>query len=149
MKKIFFLIAIMIIAASYSQSAMAQTEAQKIDLCTKAAGADATLEKSYTIKLDAARDGERAPVFRNATAMRKGNVYRFTICTDEESSGEAILQLLDDGKVVGTTYDQATGRTFPGFNFECTKSAVYVIFISFKDGREGSAVAILSHVKAL
>lgn len=148
MKKIFFLITILITAAFFSHSAKAQTEAQRIELCTKVAG-EATLEKSYAVRLDAADDGQRAPNFKQPIAMRKGNRFRFTICTDEESSGEAILELWDEAKKVASTYISETGKTFQNFDFECNKTAVYVIMISFKDGKAGSAVGVVSHVKTL
>jgi len=135
--------------AFFSQTVKAQTEAQKVELCTKAAGSDATFLSSYSVQLAAAGDGQRAPSFKQATALKKGNRYRITICTDEESSGEAIVELFDEAKKMGTTYDPATGKIFPGFDFDCTKSAIYVFIVSFKDGKNGSSVAILSHIKTL
>ena len=148
MKNIISLTIFIFAVTLFSQSAKAQTEAQRIELCTKVAGG-ATLLSSYPVQLPAAKDGERPPITRQAVAMRKGNAYRFTICTDEESTGEAILVVLDEGKQVGSSYNPETGRTFQNFDFECNKSAAYVIMISFKDGREGSAIAIVSHVKTL
>ena len=149
MKKIFFLTTILFTAAFFSQSVKAQTEAQRIELCTKAAGADATFQSSYPVRLEAAKPGQRPPDFKQGFGLIKGNKYRFTICTDEESSSEAILQLYDQGKMIGTSYISESGKTFQSFDFDCTKSAAYVIIISFKDGKEGSAVAIVSHVKTL
>ena len=148
MKNIFSLTIFIFAVALFSQSAKAQTEAQRIELCTKVAGG-ATLLSSYPVQLEAAKDGQRPPIFRNAVLMRKGNAYRFTICTDEESSGEAILQVYDEGKIIGSSYIPETGKTYPNFDFECNKSATYVIMISFKDGKAGSAVGIVSHVKTL
>jgi len=149
MKKIYFLTSLLFIAAFFSQSIKAQTEAQKVDLCTKVAGVDASLEKSYTVQLTAAASGQRAPAFKQAVMMRKGNRYRFTICTDEESFGEAVLELFDEAKKIGSSYNPETGKMYQSFDFDCTKSAIYVIFISFKDGKEGSAVGVLSHIKTL
>jgi hypothetical protein len=149
MKKLFFLTSLLFAAAFFSQSAMAQTEAQKIELCTKVAGTDATLEQSYPVQLPAVKDGERAPTFKKAMAMRKGNRYRFTICTDEESAGEAIMDLFDEQKKAGSTFIPETGKTYRSFDFDCSKTGAYVIIVSFKDGKEGSAVGILSHVKTL
>jgi len=148
MKKIFFFTVFLFTVAFFSQTAKAQTEAQKVELCSKAAGG-ATLLESYPVQLEAAKDGERARVFRQAVMMRKGNKYRFTICTDEESGGEGILKLFDEAKLMGTSYNEETGKTYQNFDFDCQKSAVYLIFINFKDGKEGSAVAVVSHVKTL
>ena len=147
MKKIIFLTSLLFVAALFSHSVKAQTEAQKIELCTKAAGADATLEQSYPVQLQAAKDGERAPSFKKPFALRKGNLYRFTICTDEESAGEAILEVFQEAKKVGSSFQN--GKHFQSFDFDCTNTAAYMIMVSFKDGKEGSAVVILSHVKTL
>jgi len=146
MKKIFFLTLVLLTAAFYSQSVNAQTEAQRIELCTKAAG-DCTFLSSYPVQLPAAGSGQKAPNFKQATILKKGNVYRFTICTDEESAGEAYLEVFDEAKKMGSSL--VDGKTYPSFNFECTKTAHYVFFVTFRDGKEGSAVAILSHVKTL
>jgi len=148
MKKIFFLALFLFVAAFFSQSVKAQTEAQKIELCTKLAGG-ATLLSSYPVQLLAAGDGERAPTFRQALAIRKGNQYRFTICTDEESVGEAIIHVYDEGKLVGTNYIPSSGKIVQSFDIDCSKTAPYMVIVSFKDGREGSAVCIVSHVKTL
>ncbi len=148
MKKIFFLALFVITAAFFSPSAKAQTEAQRVDLCAKAAG-DVTFMSDYVAQLAGAEDGQRAPIYRKAVALRKGNRYRFTICTDEESSGEAILQLYDENKLMGSSFNPETGKDYQSFDFDCSKTAVYLIFISVKDGKQGSAVGILSHVKTL
>ena len=149
MKKISYLTVFLFCAVFFSQSLKAQTEAQRIELCTKIAGGDATLEKSYLVQLAAAKTGERQTPFKQAVAMRKGNRYRFTICTDEESTGEAILELYDEAKKVGASYNPETNKTHQNFDFDCTKTAVYIIFISIKDGKDGSAIGIASHVKTL
>ena len=146
MKKIFFLTLILVTVAFFSQSVKAQTEAQRIELCTKAAG-ECTFLSSYPAQLPAVKTGERPPSFKQATILKKGNQYRFTICTDEESAGEAVLEVFDEAKKMGSSL--VDGKTYQSFNFECNKTAHYVIFISFRDGKEGSAVAILSHVKTL
>ena len=148
MKKIFFFTLFLFAALFFSQSVKAQTEAQKVELCTKAAGG-ATLLNSFPVQLPAANDGQRAPVFRTTLAMRKGNCYRFTICTDEESAGEAIMQVYEEGKLLLSTYLPETGKMYPYVDLECNKMSKYTIMISFKDGREGSAVGIVSHVRTL
>jgi len=148
MKKISFLIIFLFTVTLFSQTVNAQSEAQKVELCSKIAGG-ATLLESYPVQLEAAKDGQRAPVFRQAVMMRKGNKYRFTICTDEESAGEGILKLFDEAKQMLSSYDEATGKTYQNIDFDCQKSAVYIIFVSFKDGKQGSSVAVVSHVKTL
>jgi len=148
MKKILFLTVSLFAATFFSQTIKAQTEAQKVELCSKVAGGAKLLE-SYIAQLPAAKDGERPPLFRQAVGLKKGNSYRFTICTDEESSGDAILMVYDEGKMIGTSYIQSSGQMVQNFDIECNKTAVYIIMISFKDGKDGSAVSVVSHVKTL
>ena len=142
MKKLFFFTLVLFTAAFFSESLKAQTEAQKIELCSRVA--NATMVNNYVVQLPAAREGERAQDFKQAFGLRAGNKYRITICTDEESDGEAYVRLMDAGKLVGTSYDTQTGRTVQSFDFDCTKTAAYVIIVAIKDGKEGAAVIIVS-----
>ena len=148
MKKLFFLTILLFVAIFLSQSVKAQTEAQRVDLCTKVAGGTSFLD-SYPIQLGGVKDGEREPVFRQAVALRKGNRYRLTICTDEESAGDAVLKLYDESKLMGSSYNPDTGKEYQNFDFDCNKTAIYILFVSFRDGKEGSAISVLSHVKTL
>ncbi|MDR2847999.1 MAG: hypothetical protein LBV39_02735 [Bacteroidales bacterium] len=148
MKRILFLGIIFLLALVVTPSAKAQTETQRIDLCVKAAG-DVKFLYDYPAHLAAAAAGEKAPMFRQAIALRKGNRYRFTICTDEESEGEGVLQVFDENKPIGSSFNPETGAQYQSFDFDCQKTAFYIMFISFRDGKEGSAVGILSHVKTL
>ena len=148
MKKIFLLPFFIFTFTCFFQSAKAQSEAQKVDMCAKLAG-DATFQSDYPVQLTGTEAGQRAPVYRKAVALRKGNRYRFTICTDEESSGDAVLQLYDENKMMGSSFYPDTGKEYQNFDFDCNKTAVYILIISFKDGKEGSAIGVLSHVKTL
>ena len=148
MKKVFFLTLVLFAATTFfSQSVKAQTEAQRIELCSQVA--NSTVQGSYVINLDPASDGQRPPDFRQPIALRAKNKYRITVCTDEESTGEAIVNLLEEGRIVGRTLDPQTGRVHTSIDFDCTKTSVYIIIASIKDGRAGSAVIIVSHVKTL
>ena len=148
MKKVVVLLMSLVFTVFFSQSLKAQTESQRVDLCTRVAG-NVTFQSSYLVKLNAARDGERPPVFRQGIILKKGNSYRFTLCTDEESAGEAILTVFDEGRPMGSTFIPSTGVSYPSIDIEVNKTAPYMVMITFKDGREGSAVAILSHVRTL
>ena len=146
MKKVIILTSIVLTTAFFSQ-VNAQAEAQRLELCTKVAGN--TFLSSYTINLEQPSGGGRQQPFKQALLMRKGNMYKFTVCTDDESTGEAYLELYDEGKRIGSTYNASTGKIFQSFEFECNKSATYVIFVKIKDEKKGSAISVLSHVKTL
>lgn len=134
---------------SFSLSLKAQTEAQKVEICSKMAGADATYLKDFPVVLDAAQGNEKPPAAKYSLMLRKDTKYRLTICTADDSPGKGYLQLWDGEKMLGTTYDPKTGREFTGFDFDCQKSGVYHIFFMFVDGKAGNAMGILSFVNKL
>ena len=105
----------------------------------------------YPVRLYAAKDGEDAPLFKQVVAMRRGNRYRFTICTDENSTEKAVLKLYDNKTELlrGSTYNPETDTMSHSFDFDCDKTTVYRIEITFKDGKEGTATGIVSWVENL
>jgi hypothetical protein len=51
--------------------------------------------------------------------------------------------------LLGSTFISTTGKEFPFFDFKCQKTGVYHVFISFKEGKAGEGVGVLSYVKKL
>ena len=105
--------------------------------------------KDFIVKLDAGTPGGAPPSARFALLLSKSVVYRFSICTAPNSEGEAVLQLFDMNTLLGSTFISATGKDFPYFDFKCQKTGVYHVFISFKEGKAGEGVGVLSYVKKL
>jgi len=127
----------------------AQSTTRLVELCAESAGKDATYLKDFVVQLDAAGPDGKAPVAKYSMVLSKNNVYRFTICNADDSEGRAVLQLFDMNVMLGSTYNPSTGKEYKSFDFQCQKTGVYHIFISFIDGKKGTAVAILSYVKTL
>ena len=126
----------------------AQENVELVAQCAASAG-DVTYLKDFVVKLDAGVPGGNPPSAKFSMVLSKNTQYRFSICTAPDSDGEAILQLFDMNVLQGSTYISATGKEFPFFDFKCQKTGVYHVFISFKEGRPGEAVDILSFVKKL
>ena len=144
MKLAIFLSSIVFYTNLYSQE-ISQLTAQ----CAASAGDNATYLKDFVVTLDAGTPGGAPPQARYALLMNKNSKYRLTICNAPQSDGEAVLQLFDMNKLLGSTFIEATGKDFPSFDFNCTKTGVYHIFVSFKEGKSGEAVAILSYIGRL
>jgi hypothetical protein len=145
MKKITVtLITLLFIALSYIN---AQDISQVVAQC--AAAADAVYLKDYVVNLDASTPGGAPNQARFALMLSKNTKYRFSVCPAPNSEGEPVLQLYDMNIMVGSTFIEATGKDFHMFDFNCQKSAIYHIFISFKEGKAGEAVGVLSFVKRL
>lgn len=143
LKLIFFSTILLIAADMY-----AQENVELVAQCAASAG-DVTYLKDFVVKLDAGVPGGNPPSAKFSMVLSKSTQYRFSICTAPDSDGEAILQLFDMNVLQGSTYISATGKEFPFFDFKCQKTGVYHVFISFKEGKPGEAVGILSFVKKL
>jgi hypothetical protein len=126
----------------------AQDISQLTAQCAGNAG-DVMYLKDFVVKLDQGTPGGAPPTARFALLLNKSIVYRFSICTAANSEGEAVLQLFDLNTLLGSTFITATGKDYPSFDFKCQKTGVYHVFISFKEGKSGEGVGIMSYVKKL
>ncbi|MBN2275217.1 MAG: hypothetical protein JXR41_14530 [Bacteroidales bacterium] len=146
MKNIKFIILFLVLSCAFSLRA--QDISQLTAQCAANAG-DVMYLKDFVVKLDAGTPGGAPPTARFALLLSKSVVYRFSICTAPNSEGEAVLQLFDMNTLLGSTFITATGKDFPFFDFKCQKTGVYHVFISFKEGKAGEGVGVLSYVKKL
>lgn len=147
MKNIKLLFAILFMALSYN--AFAQTEAQKVELCSASAGTDATYLKDFVVELQSAQGNEKAPVAKYSLLLNKDTRYRFTICTDDDSQGKGIVQLYDTQTLLVSSFNPTTGKEWKQFDIDIQKTSVYHVFINFHEGKAGKAVVIMSLMKRL
>jgi len=124
----------------------AQSGQELIDICGMIAG-DATYLKDFEIKLEEVKTGEEPPRAVYSILLTKNMMYKFSICNSSDFSGKAIVNLYDNNRILGTSYQVATGKYYPSFNFKCSKTGVYHIIIKFKDGEKGLALTLLSLVE--
>lgn len=115
--------------------------------CAMNAGMDAVYLQDFKAdKTQYTTDGKLIPT--KFTMLLKKNVrYRFTVCKSPSFAGKVVLKLYDESRLMGTTFNPATGKDYPGFDFACTKTGVYHLFIEFPDGTPGEVAAILSYVE--
>lgn len=125
----------------FAGSAMAQTD-ELVNKCALGIG-NATYLKDYKVKLPAS--SVSPPTAKMTTILNKGTFYKLSVCNAEGSEGEAIIKLMENNTVLGTNL-KPDGGFVTAIGFQCTKTGMYSIEISFKDGKEGSAVGILSYV---
>ena len=150
MRKIYFLFTLFAIflISSNGNKLFAQSGQELLDICNLVAG-DAMYLKDFQVKLDAARPGEEPPIARYSIVLSKNTEYLFSICNSNDYSGQAIFQIYDNNRLLATNYVVATGQSYPKVKFICSTTGVYHIWISFKEGEQGLAVAVLSFVKKL
>ncbi|HDP54326.1 MAG TPA: hypothetical protein ENN24_01395 [Bacteroidetes bacterium] len=129
----------------FSANSFAQSEDDLVEICAMVAG-DATFLKDFKIRLDA---GDPPPTQRFSVILKKGIKYRFSVCNSNDLEGKVVLQLLDNNRLLATTYVVATGKDYPSIDYACTKTGAYHLFYSFRDGKPGLAVGLLSLVETM
>lgn len=135
------LLSLLIISAT--PALLRQDTQQLIQDCASKAGEGTIYLKDFVVSLPAAEPNQNPPMFRQAILLRGDNIYRFNICNQQ---GEAVIRIFDSSKMIISSYDQQSGKNYNPINFGCTKTGQYSIVISFKDGKAGEAIGIMSHV---
>ena len=118
-----------------------------ISKCATNAGTDAKYLKDFRIQLGkATAQGDFR--YKANMSLWKNTKYRFTMCNAENSKGQLILAIKDEtNKLILSSYDKKTGKTYSYVDFECQKSGLYQISYDFTDGQQGSGVGVVSMIK--
>ncbi len=127
---------------------VSQTAEKLVEICAAKLG-DAQYLRDFQVELEAAEDGSEKPVAKYSLILSSNTQYRLMVCNAEDSDGSAIIELYDGRGFMGSNYSEKTGKKYPSFDVQIKRTDVYHIFISFKDGNPGRAVAILAFVKRL
>jgi hypothetical protein len=115
--------------------------------CVITAGPDAKYLKDFRIQL-----GKTTPEselrYKANMSLWKSTKYRFSMCNEENSKGQLILNIKDEtNKLILSSFDKKTGKTYSSVDFECQKSGIYQISFDFTDGEQGSGVGVVSLIK--
>jgi len=131
--------------AMFSINGFAQCGDELVDDCASDIGS-ATYLKDFKIQLQKAEKNQPVPVHRVSVVLNAGTTYKFSVCNAPEYEGAAIIQLYDSNRLLGSSLNLQTGKLMKEFMMQCSKTGVYYMFVSFQDGKEGCAAAILSYV---
>jgi hypothetical protein len=115
--------------------------------CVSNAGADAKYLKDFRIQLGKSTvQGEFR--FKANMSLWKSTTYRFTMCNAEDSRGKLILNITDEAsKLVLSSFDKNTGKTYTYIDFTCNKSGIYQLNYDFVNEPQGSGMGVVSVVK--
>lgn len=115
--------------------------------CIANSGANTRYLKDFRIELGSTTIHSDLRYKANIS-LWKNTKYRFTLCNKQESKGQLILNIKDNAnKLVLTSFDQKTGKTYPFVDFICNKSGIYQLDFDFTDGQQGSGVGVVSMLK--
>ena len=106
----------------------------------------ATYLKDFRVKLpEVAASKKQKEEF--SILLNKGTHYRFNVKADSACTDQIVLKLYDFTKFYGSNYDESDGMSYPYFDFFCAKTQVYYLSLSFVEGKEGCAAAVVSYVQ--
>ncbi len=140
MKRLFKIIPILLLVLCVQQ-ASAQTD-DLVNVCALGIG-NATYLKDFKVKLPASAGN--APATKFNVILNKGTMYKITVCNAEGYEGKAVINLMENVNVLGTNV-KPDGSFQDAIGFVCQKTGMYNISCSFKNGKEGAAVIILSYM---
>lgn len=124
-----------------------QTTDPLVSKCAMNSGPNTTYLKDFRVQLG---KGVTQPELRQKQVfpLSKNMKYRFTLCNSDNSKGELIMKIKDsDGKLILSTFDPKSGKTFPSVDFICNKTGTYQLYFDFRDFQQGLGVGIVSLVK--
>lgn len=118
-----------------------------VNQCIASAGSNSKYLKDFRVQLGKASDpGELR--YKTQMSLWKNTKYRFTMCNSDDSKGQLYLRIKDNtNKVVLSSYNQETGKTYSYVDFICNKSGIYQLSFDFVDGQQGSGVGVVSMIK--
>lgn len=144
MKKNVFILAFFLTLGIVS---LGQTNDTFVGSCVNNAGPDSKYLKDFRIQLGKATvQGELR--FKANMSLWKSTKYRFTMCNADDSRGKLILNVRDEAnKIVLSSFDQNTGKTYTYIDFTCNKSGIYQLTYDFVNETQGSGMGVVSVVK--
>ena len=105
----------------------------------------ATYLKDFRVRLDAVTSSKKQKE-EFSILLNKGTHYRFNVKADSACTDQIVLKLYDFTKFYGSNYDESDGMSYDFFDFFCGKTQVYYLSLSFAEGKEGCAAAVVSYV---
>jgi len=144
MKKYTLFLAFLLTAGVLS---FGQTTDPLVSNCAINAGANAKYLKDFRVQLGKAANPTDLRYKANMS-LWKNTKYRFTMCNADDSKGQLILSIKDESnKVIISSYDKTSGKTYSFIDFTCNKSGMYQLNYDFINGLQGSGVGVVSMVK--
>ncbi|MBS0009836.1 MAG: hypothetical protein KFF49_00395 [Bacteroidales bacterium] len=144
MKRTLSLSLILLLAAC---ALSAQDQDKLVSDCALSIRGNTTYLKDFVIKLPEADDAENIPVHKENIYLMKKQNYMFTQCKGDDSQGELVIEIYDTDKLITSSLIRSSGRIYSSIEFSCNKTGLYTVWYSFKDGKKGLGVGIVSLLK--
>jgi hypothetical protein len=123
-----------------------QCDNNLVELAMAQSGKDAVFVREFKVQLQKGTVRNPVPTVKFNVYLKEEVKYRFNIINDKSSGSEAILQLFQNGKCVGSTFEEGGNHFKQVFEYDATKTGSYHVIVSFRDGKAGCAAGIMSMV---
>jgi hypothetical protein len=120
----------------------AQCNNKLVEVALARSGPDVQFLREFRARLADGSLQNPVPVAKFIVYLKEKATYRFNIAHNQESTGEAILQLFDRNIIIGTTYLHNEV-----FEYTALHTGEFEVIISFPGGKSGCAVGIMSLVQ--
>jgi hypothetical protein len=127
-------------------SGYAQCDEKMYELTTAKAGKDVVLVRDFKVTLKEGNKRNPSPTSKFSVLMQKGLTYRFIISKDKSSLVDPILQLMDRNEILETTFDSKNNRNLEHFEYQCSRTGTYKVFISINESRAGCGIGLMAMV---
>lgn len=124
----------------------AQCDNNLVELAIAQSGKDAVFVREFKVKLPKGTFRNPVPTGKYNVYLKENVKYRFGILSDKSSGSEAVMQLFQNGKCVGSTFDESVNLYKQEFEYYAKKTGSYNVIVSFRDGKAGCAAGIMSMV---
>jgi len=125
----------------------AQDQQQMVTDCALSISGNTTYLKDFVIKLPETTNQDNIPVHKENIYLMKKQRYLFTQCNADNSDGELTIELYDANNLITSSINKRSGKVYSSVEFSCNKTGLYTIWYSFKDGKNGTGVGIVSLLK--
>ncbi|HEX3006763.1 MAG TPA: GldM family protein [Bacteroidales bacterium] len=117
-----------------------------VQIAMAQSGSDALFIREFKANLRKGTLKNPVPSAKFNVYLKENTLYRFNVANDKTSDGDAILQLFENGRCLGNTFDEKEHVNNRIFEYKAQRTGNYQVIVSFKDGKQGNAVGIMSMI---
>ena len=103
--------------------------------------------KDFQVHLEKTKRKEPRINAKYSMILMNGTTYQFSIAESDEFPGKSMFQLYSEDQLIGSTFNEKTGRSYKTFTFKCQKTGKYHMFLLSTDRKECCAVGVLAVLK--
>ncbi len=101
---------------------------------------------TFLINFSVFLDLEKDTAAKFSLTLTKNTNYRFYIFESDKYDGKGYFAIYENEYLLGKNYIESTGEIHPYFDFKCSKSGIYHLFVKRTEGEKYCAEVILASI---